>query len=104
MELHELEERKNKHINELIQNHQRAFENMRTYYNSITKDNVDMIKLLQVRAISGFSGSSIFEIGFFLFSFLGFFFGACGAQNQIGELKVKQMESQKDIDEISKKN
>lgn len=33
VDIHELEERKNLHINELIKNHEAAFEDLRTYYN-----------------------------------------------------------------------
>jgi hypothetical protein len=44
---HELEERKNKHINELIRNHDKAFNEMKTYYNEITKDNLQLIRELQ---------------------------------------------------------
>lgn len=33
VDVHELEERKNLHINELIKNHEAAFEDLRTYYN-----------------------------------------------------------------------
>ena len=47
MELHEIEERKNRHINDLMKNHERAFSEMRNYYNSITKDNLDLIKALK---------------------------------------------------------
>jgi myosin heavy subunit len=47
VEIHEVEERKNQHINDLIKNHRKAFEQMKTYYNDITKDNLDIIKKLQ---------------------------------------------------------
>lgn len=49
MELHEIEERKNRHINDLMIHHTKNFEEMRTYYNSITQDNLDLIKELNVR-------------------------------------------------------
>ena len=37
MEIHEIEERKNKHINDLMDNFEKAFTDMRNYYNSITQ-------------------------------------------------------------------
>lgn len=46
MEIHEIEERKNKHINDLMDNFEKAFTDMRNYYNSITKDNLALIKSL----------------------------------------------------------
>jgi chromosome segregation ATPase len=47
MELHEIEERKNRHINDLMDNHERAFTEMRNYYNSITRDNLTLIRSLK---------------------------------------------------------
>jgi len=44
--LHEIEERKNSHINTLIWNHEAKYQEMRQYYNSITRDNVRMIQVL----------------------------------------------------------
>jgi len=42
-----VEERKNQHINDLLQNHNKAFEQMKAYYNSITRGNLEVIKNLQ---------------------------------------------------------
>lgn len=47
MQIHEVEERKNLHINDLMDNHERAFTEMRNYYNSITRDNLELIKSLK---------------------------------------------------------
>jgi dynein regulatory complex subunit 4 len=47
MEMHEIEERKNRHINDLMKNHERAFTEMRNYYNSITRENLELIKYLK---------------------------------------------------------
>lgn len=58
MELHEIEERKNRHINDLMIHHHRNFEEMRAYYNSITQDNLDLIKELNVSAHSMHAGTS----------------------------------------------
>merc|ERR1719331_3223209 len=37
VEIHEIEERKNQHINDLLTNHQEAFERIKSYYNDITR-------------------------------------------------------------------
>lgn len=47
VEVHEVEERKNQHINDLIKNHRKAFGQMKTYYNDITGGNLQLIKSLQ---------------------------------------------------------
>jgi len=47
VEMHEVEERKNSHINDLIKNHEKAFEQIKTYYNDITRDNLNLIKTLK---------------------------------------------------------
>jgi DNA repair exonuclease SbcCD ATPase subunit len=46
MEIHEIEERKHRHINDLMDNFEKAFTEMRNYYNSITRDNLALIKSL----------------------------------------------------------
>ena len=45
VDIHELEERKNLHINELIKNHEEAFAELKNYYNEITRDNLKLIKV-----------------------------------------------------------
>jgi len=45
--IHEIEERKNLHINDLMRNHTRAFTQMKRYYNDITNDNLKLIKSLK---------------------------------------------------------
>ena len=45
VEVHEIEERKNQHINDLMKNHQEAFKEMKEYYNDITKENLELIKM-----------------------------------------------------------
>jgi len=47
VEIHEIEERKNQHINELLFNHQTAFDEIKSYYNDITHDNLQLIKSLK---------------------------------------------------------
>lgn len=47
VEIHEIEERKNQHINELMLNHQEAFDEIKAYYNDITHDNLQLIKSLK---------------------------------------------------------
>lgn len=46
-ELHEVEERKNTHINELMKQHEAAFSEIRNYYTDITANNLDLIKALK---------------------------------------------------------
>ena len=48
VEIHELEERKNLHINELINNHEKAFAELKKYYNDITAENLSLIKSQKV--------------------------------------------------------
>lgn len=45
VEIHEIEERKNQHINELMINHETAFREMKEYYNDITRENIELIKV-----------------------------------------------------------
>merc|ERR1711933_640572 len=47
VEIHEIEERKNQHINELLHNHQNAFDEIKIYYNEITFDNLTLIGSLK---------------------------------------------------------
>eukprot|EP00754_Rhynchopus_humris_P007250 Rhum_TRINITY_DN13385_c1_g1::Rhum_TRINITY_DN13385_c1_g1_i3::g.59664::m.59664/K19942/GAS8; growth arrest-specific protein 8 len=46
-ETHEIEERKNEHIKELVQKHETAFHEIKEYYNDITSNNLDLIKSLK---------------------------------------------------------
>uniref|UniRef100_A0A7S0N549 Growth arrest-specific protein 8 domain-containing protein n=1 Tax=Pyramimonas obovata TaxID=1411642 RepID=A0A7S0N549_9CHLO len=46
-EIHEIEERKNTHINELMKKHEKAFADIKNYYNDITHNNLDLIKTLK---------------------------------------------------------
>lgn len=46
-EINDTEERRNEHINHLIHQHEEQFEEMKQYYNSITKNNLDIIKSLK---------------------------------------------------------
>lgn len=47
VEIHEIEERKNQHINDLLFNHQEAFDQIKAYYNDITHDNLQLIRSLK---------------------------------------------------------
>lgn len=49
VEIHEIEERKNKHINELMKNHQDAFKEMKNYFNDITRQNLELITMHKER-------------------------------------------------------
>merc|ERR1719265_2693371 len=47
VDIHEIEERKNQHINDLLMNHQEAFDTIKSYYNDITHDNLSLIRSLK---------------------------------------------------------
>merc|ERR1711967_187748 len=47
VEIVEIEERKNNHINELMKKHEKAFGEIKNYYNDITHNNLDLIKSLK---------------------------------------------------------
>jgi len=51
VDIHEIEERKNLHINDLMRNHERAFRQMKSYYNDITNDNLQLIKDLKSEVV-----------------------------------------------------
>eukprot|EP01110_Echinostelium_bisporum_P009200 TRINITY_DN32607_c0_g1_i1.p1 TRINITY_DN32607_c0_g1~~TRINITY_DN32607_c0_g1_i1.p1 ORF type:complete len:150 (-),score=21.36 TRINITY_DN32607_c0_g1_i1:276-725(-) len=46
-EIHEVEERKNLHISDLVKKHDRAFHDIKVYYNDITLNNLELIKALK---------------------------------------------------------
>ncbi|XP_061863345.1 dynein regulatory complex subunit 4 isoform X4 [Colius striatus] len=46
-EIHEVEERKNNQISELMRNHEKAFNDIKNYYNDITLKNLELISLLK---------------------------------------------------------
>lgn len=45
--MHEIKERKDAHINELMRKHETAFAEIKDYYNDITHNNLDLIKQLK---------------------------------------------------------
>mmetsp|Transcript_35382 Transcript_35382/g.25809 ORF Transcript_35382/g.25809 Transcript_35382/m.25809 type:complete len:138 (+) Transcript_35382:394-807(+) len=45
VEIHEIEERKNMHINDLMMNHESSFKDMKMYNNDITKENLELIRM-----------------------------------------------------------
>merc|ERR1711977_537925 len=47
VDIHEIEERKNQHIDDLLMNHQEAFDLIKSYYNDITHDNLLLIRSLK---------------------------------------------------------
>jgi hypothetical protein len=47
VDIHEIEERKNLHINDLMKNHEKAFGQIKNYYNDITHDNLKLIMSLK---------------------------------------------------------
>lgn len=50
-ELHQLAETKNAHINRLVADHEKAFADMKNYYNDITLNNLALINTLKVGAL-----------------------------------------------------
>lgn len=56
-EIHEIEERKNSQINTLMRNHEKAFSDIKNYYNDITLNNLALINSLKVSVFSSFSVS-----------------------------------------------
>ena len=49
VEIHEIEERKNQHINDLLKNHEEAFREMKDYYNEKIKKQVERQKISKRR-------------------------------------------------------
>lgn len=45
VEIHEIEERKNQHINHLMGNHEKAFRDMKDFYTDITRENLELIRI-----------------------------------------------------------
>jgi hypothetical protein len=45
VDIHEIEERKNQHINDLMQAHETAFKEMKEYHNDITRQNLELIRM-----------------------------------------------------------
>jgi hypothetical protein len=48
-EIHEIEERKNAQISTLMRNHEKAFSDIKNYYNDITLNNLALINTLKVK-------------------------------------------------------
>lgn len=61
MEMTEVEERKNTQIADLIKKHEEAFNEMKTYYNDITMNNLSLIKSMQVNFVDILFLYKIFE-------------------------------------------
>ena len=53
-EIHEIEERKNGQINTLMKNHEKAFSDIKNYYNDITLNNLALINTLKVSFMISF--------------------------------------------------
>lgn len=59
-EIHEIEERKNSQINTLMKNHERAFSEIKNYYNDITLNNLALINTLKVSSFDSSSQKGMF--------------------------------------------
>lgn len=51
-DVHEVTERKNKHIKEMMAKHETDYENIRHYYNDIVSNNLDLVKSLKENIMS----------------------------------------------------
>jgi len=49
VEVHEVEERKNLHLNQLLRAHEQAFAEIKAYYNNITRANLELITTLKAQ-------------------------------------------------------
>lgn len=56
-EIHEIEERKNGQINTLMKNHEKAFSDIKNYYNDITLNNLSLINTLKVSFMAKWSAA-----------------------------------------------
>lgn len=63
-ELHETEERKNTQINALMRNHEKAFSDIKNYYNDITLNNLALINTLKVSDFELLKSTTIYLIMF----------------------------------------
>ncbi len=61
-EIHEVEERKNSQINTLMKNHEKAFSDIKNYYNDITLNNLALINTLKVSLSPHVQGGYFFHI------------------------------------------
>ena len=59
-EIHEIEERKNSQINSLMKNHEKAFSDIKNYYNDITLNNLALINSLKVGKYFLYNNSKLF--------------------------------------------
>ena len=48
VEMHQIKEMKNTHINRLLEGHKKSFDEMKMYYHEITKANLKLIKEFMV--------------------------------------------------------
>ena len=88
-EIHEIEERKNQQINDLLRNHEKAFSDIKNYYNDITLNNLNLINTLKVRSETQSSLS--------LQRFLPF-------QNEIEKKKQEEERLEKRMTELENEN
>jgi growth arrest-specific protein 8 len=51
VESHETKERKDQQINDLMKNHESAFGEMKNYYNDITRENLELIRMHREKSI-----------------------------------------------------
>ena len=61
-EIDDIERRKTEHIKELMAEHDKAFQDIREYYNDITSNNLELIKNLKVHGASGGAWSWVMQL------------------------------------------
>jgi hypothetical protein len=63
-EIHQIEERKNQQINDLLRHHEKAFSDIKNYYNDITLNNLNLINTLKVKAerVGSFFHAHVFRV------------------------------------------
>ena len=52
VETHEIKERKDESINDLMKNHEEAFKELKTYYNEITGENLELIRMYKEKLVA----------------------------------------------------
>ena len=52
VEVHEAKERKDDHINSLMKNHEEAFKELKEYYNEITSENLELIRMYKEKLVA----------------------------------------------------
>ena len=112
VEILEIEERKNNHINELMKKHEKAFGEIKNYYNDITHNNLDLIRSLkeEVTSCPSAARNAVFGLRCCLVPALRtcprptFVRALVLASCQVAEMKKKEISNEKLMFEIAQEN